>query len=329
MLRVLASCGAYQGTLREEACLARGDNRCEYVVTWAREPSPALAAGVGIVAALAATPLSGAVTGIWLLVPAAIAATYGFERWRFGWAAPLARTQAAASFHWLVAKAFPALPEEAPEPGASLPEFTAPEDVGVRIEREGDVWLVAYEGTTVRLRRSRGLVLLAHLIHNPRQDIHVSDLDAITPSGGSKSALAPEASVAPVRGDAGEILDAQARGEYRRRVADLREELETAEAHNDLGRVQSLRAELELLEEELRAAIGTGGRPRRASSDVERLRVAITHRIRGAIDLIAKHHPSLGVHLAATVSTGYRCVYDPAAATVSGERAADQPGQKT
>jgi non-specific serine/threonine protein kinase len=156
----------------------------------------------------------------------------------------------------------------------------------------------------------------------------VTALDAITPSGGSRSAVAPDANLVTPPGDAGEILDTKARNEYRRRIGEIREELETAEAHNDLGRAESLRTELELLQDELRAAVGPGGRPRRASADVERLRVAITHRIRGAIDLIARHDPALGAHLRASVSTGYRCVYEPAARPSSGERAADPRERK-
>ena len=118
----------------------------------------------------------------------------------------------------------------------------------------------------------------------------------------------------PLAGDGGEMLDAQARAEYRRRVEELREELDDAEQRHDLGRAEMVRGELDLLVGELRAAVGAGGRARRVSSDVERERVSITRRIRSAIAQIAKHHPSLGEHLAATVTTGYYCAYRPSAA---------------
>jgi non-specific serine/threonine protein kinase len=72
-----------------------------------------------------------------------------------------------------------------------------------------------------------------------------------------------------------------------------------------------MRAEIELLEDELHAAIGPGGRIKRGASDAERLRVGITHRIRSGIAQIAKHHPALGAYLSASVSTGYRCAYRP------------------
>jgi hypothetical protein len=123
-------------------------------------------------------------------------------------------------------------------------------------------------------------------------------------------------------GDGGELLDAQARDEYRRRVVELREELDNAEQRHDLGRAETLRAELDLLVDELRAAVGLGGRVRRVSSDAERERVAITRRIRSAIAQIAKHHPSLGEHLTSTVTTGYYCAYRP-------DAAADPPLEST
>jgi hypothetical protein len=201
----------------------------------------------------------------------------------------------------------------------------------VSIDREGDVWRIGYEGTTVRLRHSRGLALLAHLLWSPGRDVHVSELDAITPSGrsaASRTSPVVQGNGVPVPGDAGEVLDAQALTEYRQRIATLRGELEDAESHNDLGRAGSSRVELELLEDELHAAVGLGGRTRRAAADAERLRVSITHRIRGAIAQIAQRHPDLGAHLAASVSTGYRCVYEPADGPAPGERGARQRERK-
>src|SRR5262249_28646861 len=145
------------------------------------------------------------------------------------------------------------------------------------------------------------------------------ELDSITPSGASAVAgesPVPERDLMPVSGDAGEALDRRALDEYRRRVAELRAELEDAQERHDLGRCEVIRAEVRRVMDERRTAVGSRGRVRRASADVERLRVAITRRIRSAIAKIAKHHPGLGAHLAATISTGYYCCYDPSAAGV-------------
>ena len=163
------------------------------------------------------------------------------------------------------------------------------------------------------LRHSRGLTLLAHLVRCPGRAIHVRELDAMTPSGGAALPRpeAPEIDLVAVPGDAGEVLDRQALAEYRSRVGELRTEIDDAEARGETARAEALRAELDMLASELRNAVGAGGRVRRVAPEVERLRTAITRRIRSAIVRISEHHPKLGAHLQAHVSTGYTCAYEP------------------
>jgi hypothetical protein len=112
-------------------------------------------------------------------------------------------------------------------------------------------------------------------------------------------------------GDAGALLDPQARAAYKRRVQDLREELEEARAFNDAGRAQRAQEELEFLTHELARAVGFGGRQRLAASAAERARTNITHAIKAALRKINAHHPMLGQHLALTIKTGVFCSYTP------------------
>jgi hypothetical protein len=326
ILGVPAACGASRATLRQEGCLAEGDVACQYAVTWTEDvrPMPSVLGGMAV-AALALSS-SARPTALWLLVPLVSAATYAVQRWRVGRAHPRARAQSRAAFRWLIARALAAAVSDPAELHAGTPPLR---DHGVSIEPEGDVWRVAYRGTTVRLRHSRGLALLAHLIRSPGREIHVSALDAITPSGGSpvaRGASSHDGGMGPAAGDAGEILDARARAEYRRRIVALREEREDATARADLARADAARAELERLEDELRQAVGVGGRARRAGSDTERVRNAISHRIRAAIAQIARRHPALGAHLTASVSMGYQCVYEPVEPPVVERRALEPKG---
>jgi hypothetical protein len=115
--------------------------------------------------------------------------------------------------------------------------------------------------------------------------------------------------------DLGEVLDARARAEYRRRLAELDDELAEAEAHADRGRLEKARAERDFLVHELAAAVGLGGRPRKAGDPLERARKAVSGRIRMAIGRIDREHPALGRHLDASVRTGTYCTYDPELAT--------------
>ncbi len=68
---------------------------------------------------------------------------------------------------------------------------------------------------------------------------------------------------------------------------------------------------MDAIAEQLAAAVGLGGRDRRASSDAERARSAVTKRIKESITRIAEVIPPLGHHLAARIKTGYFCSYNP------------------
>src|SRR5262249_17410733 len=105
--------------------------------------------------------------------------------------------------------------------------------------------------------------------------------------------------------------DAQARRAYRDRLAELREELEEAEGHNDRGRVERLRGEIALLSEQLAGAVGLGGRERRAGRAAGRARINVQRRLADAMKRIEEAAPMLGRHLVASVRTGAVCVYRP------------------
>ena len=90
----------------------------------------------------------------------------------------------------------------------------------------------------------------------------------------------------------------------------LRENQE-AESFADSGRAERLRAEREALTNQLAAAVGLGGRGRRAGSAIERARVNVQRRIRDAIRKIAEQNPELARHLDWTVRTGAFCAYEP------------------
>ena len=112
-------------------------------------------------------------------------------------------------------------------------------------------------------------------------------------------------------GDAGEVLDAQAREEYRRRQAELRAELEAAERNNDPGRAEAAQQELEMISDEIAGALGRGRRARRRFSHAERARSLVTKHIRSAIDLIRRTDPQLASHLDRSIQTGAHCGYLP------------------
>lgn len=159
---------------------------------------------------------------------------------------------------------------------------------------------VQVDGRVHRFRSSVGFVYLAHLLAHPRQEVAAIALFA----GVRGHDVVP-------RGDAGEVLDERAREAYRRRLDDLRQDLAEAEAHQDLGRQERTAAEIDILTEQLRAAVGLGGRARVVGSVAERARVAVTQRIRHAIGRIGSIWPEVAAHLQDAVRTGGHCVYEP------------------
>jgi non-specific serine/threonine protein kinase len=181
------------------------------------------------------------------------------------------------------------------------------------VRRQGRVWAIAYRGQTFGLPHGRGLVDLQHLVCHPGAAIPVRTLDSLESGAPLAPAARADAGVGVVEGlgDAGEVLDDRARRAYRERLAEVRLELDEAERYHDLGRADRLQAELAALEQELGAAVGLGRRGRRARSDIERRRAAVTKRIRAAIAQIAAACPALGEHLQASVRTGVHCAYDP------------------
>jgi len=180
--------------------------------------------------------------------------------------------------------------------------------------RDSDSWTIGWESASLRFRHARGFSILAHLLRSPGEGIHVRLLDALTPSRGLAEVF-PRGEHTGSRGcgDGGEMLDARALFEYRRRLGELNEELASAEHDRDLGRIERARVEMDCISEQLRVAVGLGGRSRRACSDVERLRISITKRIRVAIAEIGDRIPGLGQHLATSVRTGRVCTYHPSA----------------
>lgn len=162
--------------------------------------------------------------------------------------------------------------------------------------RNGDVWTISYRGTESHLPDIKGLRDLAVLLASPSQSIHAVELH---------TGRAPQTG-------ADDVLDDRAKAAYRRRLIELENDVDDAEADNDPYRAEKARAERDALIAELSAAVGLTGRARRLGDERERARKAVTARIRDAIGRIERANPELGKHLRGAVQTGTWCTYAPA-----------------
>jgi tetratricopeptide (TPR) repeat protein len=185
-------------------------------------------------------------------------------------------------------------------------------DVNV-FRREGDYWSVIFGGKTVRVRDIKGMRYLARLLADPGREFHVLDLVAAEaavatqPERTQAAADVPRATLV----DAGEMLDARAKDAYRRRLAEIDDDIEEAGVMGDAERGAQAEVERDFLIRELSRAVGLGGRDRRAASASERARVSVTRAIRQAIARIGEHQPRLDEHLGRTIRTGTYCAYLP------------------
>lgn len=186
------------------------------------------------------------------------------------------------------------------EPAASVARFTV----------EGDVCALEFDGSTVRIRITKGLNYIGTLLAQPERELHVLDLVQLDGRATGPSAGAEIDAVDPFAGT-GPALDARAKAEIKQRIADLTADIEEAGTLNDPARGECARVELDALTQHLSAAFGLQGRARPTGSAAERARVSVTKTIKEALRKIDAVHPSLALHLHRSIKTGTFCAYLP------------------
>ena len=181
--------------------------------------------------------------------------------------------------------------------------------------RNGEYWSVGYGAARFSLKDIKGLSYIERLMQHPGQEFHVLDLLTMGPAAvNDASTSRPEAlSGAAVSigglGDAGEMLDAQAKQAYKLRLADLREQLEELKERGDHARTIEIESEIDFLAREIARAVGLGGRDRRAGSAAERARLNVTRAIKAALQKISEFNVPLGELLNRSIKTGSFCIY--------------------
>jgi pimeloyl-ACP methyl ester carboxylesterase len=205
-------------------------------------------------------------------------------------------------------------PDSAKSP--SPPEATQ----GV-FRREGEFWTIACCGEVLRLKDVRGLAYIAYLLGHPGEEFHVLSLvsmadgeqgqaDELAESTTEEQAAESGLTVSRM-GDAGEMLDTKAKVACKRRLAELRDQLDEARELNRLELVDRFEDEIEAVGRELSRAVGLGGRDRRAASASERARINVTRATKIALERIAEHNPALATLLTKSIRTGTFCSYTP------------------
>ena len=196
---------------------------------------------------------------------------------------------------------------EATAVGLPVPDqpVSGPSAAIAECHRAGRKWRLAWRNRSVLVEDSIGLVHLAVLIANPRQEILAADL------------VAGLAGLSGATGDVGAahpVLDHEAIAEYRNRLKRLDAEIGQLESADDPSRSSWLgraRAERDWLVAQLSSAAGLAGRTRSFPDQPERARVAVGKAIRRALARVTEADAVIGEHLRQTVRTGVRCSYWP------------------
>jgi tetratricopeptide (TPR) repeat protein len=181
----------------------------------------------------------------------------------------------------------------------------------------GEYWTIEYAGKTFSLKTSKGLAYIHRLIQHPGEEFHSLDL-----LSGPGTPFIPESATAKISstdssltvghlGDAGEMLDGKAKQDYKRRLVELREQLEDAQELANSERAAEIESEIDFLAREISRAVGLGGRDRRAGSAAERARLNVSRAINAAVQKISEHHVRLGEILDQSLRTGTFCSYVP------------------
>ncbi len=187
------------------------------------------------------------------------------------------------------------MPRETRNVTSSSPDFsdraTSRSSENGIFRQEGEFWVVGYGDRAFRLKDTKGFAYLAHLLRHPGTEFHVLDLVGGMAAGTAEDEPKlrmprgdDELQKAGINitglGDAGEVLDEQAKSTYRRRLSELREELEEAKEFGNIERAEKAEADIDALTSELSRAVGLGGRDRRAGSASDRARQTITKTIK-------------------------------------------------
>jgi hypothetical protein len=175
---------------------------------------------------------------------------------------------------------------------------------------DGPTWVIELGGTAARVKDLKGVRYLHRLVAEPGREFHVLDLIAVE-HGTLRGRR--DADPAAGRGDAAGLpaLDRTALEAYRRRLAEVDEDIEEATRLNDLGRLAKAEADREYLVREVARAAGLGGRLRMIGGSAERARTSVARSLRYALAELATSHPPAADHLRTSVRTGAYCSYQP------------------
>ncbi|MTI40198.1 tetratricopeptide repeat protein [Fulvivirga lutimaris] len=159
---------------------------------------------------------------------------------------------------------------------------------------DNNIWEISYQNKKIIIPSIKGLYDIAKLISNANTPISSMDL------------MGSQVSEKGV-----DVIDQRAKVEYQQRLRTLQLQIDEAKESSDNDLLVKLEDEYDALLEYLSGAIGLSGKSRKTGGSQEKIRSAVTWRIRSAIKKINEAHPELARHLKNSIKTGTECLYQP------------------
>ncbi|MHA7844612.1 MAG: tetratricopeptide repeat protein [Winogradskyella sp.] len=165
--------------------------------------------------------------------------------------------------------------------------------IGV-FKKKDDKWVITFNGMSTNLKEKKGFYDIQKLIGTPNKEFYCGDL------------MQTEVVEKGVN-----IIDLKAKEDYQKRINNIQEELQEADENSDFDKIKSLHEEYDQIVDYITKSYDIHGRIRKTGDGTNKLRSAVTWRIRNAIMEIEKRNPLLGKHLNNSIKTGAYCKYEP------------------
>ena len=178
--------------------------------------------------------------------------------------------------------------------------------------RDG-AWFLQFEETISRLEPELlGPPLIQYLLKYPDRPIHVRELwGEVMGRGRKRKKVEPEfAETCSSFFDGDAMLDPEAKESYRHRLQELSRCRIIAEEENDLGELDRINTELEMIQSTLKSAQGLGGRTVKIGSEVMKLRDRIRHAINVVLKRMEKGNPNMARYLKNSIERGIQFKYN-------------------
>jgi len=196
-----------------------------------------------------------------------------------------------------------------------LPSSLRDKQPGNLFAKRGE-WLCRFSGKDVTLNgKLQGPAFIRRLMMTPHQEVHVEQLWKEV-FGTGKENFAQIESGAEGEWDSflssgDDVLDAEGKADYQKRLLQLNRERAEAESANDDAWLERIDGETEAISTQLDKSVDGKGRARKVGDEQDRLRKRISRNITFFLNKIQKEHRELSDHLEQSVVLGEHMSYRP------------------